>query len=134
MKIDELALQLVKALEAERGVAVELRVRDATSSRTKKDDFFGFLGDRRTVVRRVPNLPSQYEHDVSLVEGEYERESDLREKVQRLYESGAFEHRIAGTFDGFYHNHNEPSDAAKTEDMYYENMTKIAEVELALIE
>lgn len=82
---EELVRELVKILEAEKGVPVQLQVDTPISQRYAGTgygrEFFCQFVDRPVVVNRVKNLDSKYEGDVSLLEGKYTNLRNLQETV-----------------------------------------------------
>jgi len=86
MDKNQLAKELIKTLEEEKGVPVQLTVDTPESVRYAtgygEREYFGSFSKRPVTVRRVQNLDQKYEHDVALLEGSYKSLSELVRKIE----------------------------------------------------
>jgi hypothetical protein len=86
----ELANDLLRALEAHYGCAVQLQVQPLSllDSQTKEKfsskQSFGSFFSRPFIVRRVECLPQEYLSDIPLIEGEYDNKASLISKMSFL--------------------------------------------------
>lgn len=81
-------IDYLKSLERQSGQAVQLeiivRVKTTTDSNDTSIELCGNLEDRPLRLKRVENLPGQYQSDLALLEGEYPHFKSLEERMEVL--------------------------------------------------
>ncbi len=85
----QLARELIKVLEEEKGVPVQLTVDTPQSNEYASGhggsgrEFFGLLSQRPIIVKRTLNLDRKYRDDVSLLEGRYNSIEELQRRINQ---------------------------------------------------
>ena len=111
----ELIRVLLKELEREKGCPVQIRVDTQASERYSNDgpsrEYFGKFENRGAIIRRVSSLDPKYEHDVSLMGGEYASLNDLNKMINKyiiLYRIPALGTDVDKVFDLIHKLTNKP--------------------------
>jgi hypothetical protein len=122
--------ELIKALEAESGIPVQLTIYPRGYERARNESTYGDLHQRQLTVRREDNLDPKYA-SVAGLEGQYDSLKQLNEILNGLKLKGEIPTTVLASSDGIY---DLSPDVKKDYKSVVNPPLKIADITLKLIE